>query len=419
MKIENIDFLFVGGVFPKEDEEEIIRKSTHGLQMAANNLQWSLIHGFDCNLAKPITIMNTIFIGSYPKNYSDCIIYGNQFSHTPGAKDTNLGFINFTILKQFIRPFGEKRFLKNWSQSNNLNTSKVAFIYSLSARSVKIAKELKKLNPNIFVCVSVLDLPENTMLGKRGKSIIAQIWKAISKKKVANGLKYIDGYMIVTEYIAKKLDICNKPHIVIETLIEIDENKFNNILADKNSIKRIVYTGGLIEKYGILNLVNAFMQIESKNFKLTICGDGDCKNKIIEFSKTDSRIEYLGVLTLEEVKKIQQSATVLVNPTQNKEDFTKYSFPIKTIEYLLSGTPVIAYKLDGIPSEYDDYLIYLEDNSIEALKNKIIQVCALPEDQQIKICDKNRKFVLEQKNHIFQTKQILTMISNNLIKNKE
>ena len=38
-----------------------------------------------------------------------------------------------------------------------------------------------------------------------------------------------------------------------------------------------------------------------------------------------------------------------VNPRQNNEEFTKYSFPSKTMEYLASGVPVVAYKLDGIP----------------------------------------------------------------------
>lgn len=416
MILNNLDFLFIGGIFPKENEEEIIRKSKHGLQMAANNLQWSLIHGFDHHLENPVKIMNTIFVGSYPGNYRDYLIKSYHFSHTSGADDINLGFINLTILKQFLRPVGEKSFLKKWSQKNKETSNKVVFIYSLSPRSVKIAKELKKLNPNIFVCVSVLDLPENTMLGKKGKLKIAQLWKAISKKQVAIGLKYIDGFMIVTEQIAKKLNISNKPHVIIETLIETDEDILTYPLKNIDSIKRVVYTGGLIEKYGILNLIHAFMQIESKDFKLIICGDGDCKDQIMEFSKTDNRIEYLGVLPLVEIKKIQQSATVLVNPTQNTGDFTKYSFPIKTIEYLLSGVPVIAYKLDGIPFEYDEHLIYIEDNSIEALKNKIIQVCNLSEDQRIKINYKNRKFVLEQKNHIFQTKQILKMISGNISK---
>jgi len=411
---DNIDFLFVGGIFPKENEEEIIRKSKHGLQMAANNFQWSLIHGFDCNLTTPITLLNTIFIGSFPKNYTDCIIHGNQFSHAPGAKDINLGFLNFTIIKQFVHPFGEKQFLKHWSQPNIHSTKKIAFIYSLNPRTVRIAKLLKELNPHVFVCISVNDLPENIMLGDRGGNKIIQIWKTYFKKKVVAGLKYIDGFMIVAEQISKSLNIKNKPYVVIEALTEIDHQFQLTENKKDNKLKRIVYTGGLVEKYGIVNLMSAFSQIESDDYRLTICGDGDCKEMIIEMSKADKRIEYLGVLPIEEVRKFQHSATVLVNPRQNTGDFTKYSFPIKTIEYLLSGAPVIAYKLDAIPDEYDEHLFYVNENSIEALKNTIIRVCELTNEQRSTISKNNRQFVVEQKNHIIQTKRILSMILDNV-----
>lgn len=418
MKIDGIDFLFVGGIFPKENEENILSKSKSGLQMAANNFQWSLIHGFDCNLSKPVTIMNTMFVGSFPKNYKDIIIRGRQFCHINGAKDQNLGFINLTVLKQFIRPFGEKNFLKQWSKKDQSTNKKIAFIYSLSPGSVRIARLLKKFNPSIYVCISVNDLPENIMLDDRGNSIIVRLWKALSKKKVAVGLKYIDGFMIVAEQIAESLNVCNKPYVIVEALVEIDQ-EFKLIFSKrKDYIKRIVYTGGLIEKYGVLNLLKAFTEIKSDEYRLIICGDGDCKDKIIEMSKKDNRIEYLGVLSYDKIKKIQESASVLVNPRQSTGDFTKYSFPIKTIEYLLSGTPVIAYKLDGIPPEYDDHLIYVDDNSIEALKGKIIQVCTMTEEQLLNIDNKNRQFVFEQKNHIIQTKRILSLILDNNLNKK-
>ncbi|WP_298653806.1 glycosyltransferase [uncultured Proteiniphilum sp.] len=415
---DNVDFLFIGGVFPKEKEEEIIRKSKSGLQMAANNFQWSLIHGFDRNLSKPITILNTIFIGSYPKNYSDCIIHGEQFTHTPGAKDYNLGFINLTILKQFLRPFNEKKILKEWLNANKKESNKIVFIYSLSPRSARLAKLIKQINPDAFTCVSVNDLPQNIMLGIRGNKKIVQIWKNLFKKKVEASLKYIDGFMIVSEQIAESLNINNKPYIVVEALTEIDPLSLPIINRKDDKIKRIVYTGGLIEKYGIINLIQAFSLIESDEYQLIICGDGDCKEAIIEMSKADNRIVYLGVLSPDKVKKIQQSATVLVNPRQNTGDFTKYSFPIKTIEYLLSGKPVIGYKLDGIPHEYDEHLIYVEDNSLDAIKNKIIEVCTMPEKFYSIIGNKNIEFVAEQKNNIIQTKRILSMIIDQLKKRR-
>ena len=411
----NCDFLFVGGIFPKDDIKEILNKSKRGLQMAANNFQWSLIEGFDKNLSKPLKIHNVMFVGSFPLKYEDFIITGKQFSHTYGAEDYNLGFINLLILKHFLNPFGEKKRLKKWAVSNN--KIKIVFIYSLSSRTVRVARLLKKYNPNIHICVSVNDLPENIMLGKRGNSLLVKLWKNISKRKVNKGLKHIDSFMIVAEGIASSLKLENKPYVVIEALTKVNRKiKFNN---ENDSLKKVVYSGGLIENYGILNLIRAFVSIKDDQYRLIICGDGDCKEKIIEYSKFDKRIEYLGVLPHNEILQIQQSATVLVNPRQNNGNYTNFSFPIKTIEYLLSGTPVIGYKLDGIPNEYDDYLIYVSDNSIEALSDEIIRVCNLPNDFRKDLGYKNIKFVETEKNNVIQTKKILNMMiseSKNRIK---
>lgn len=414
--MDNIDFLFVGGIIPKENEDEVIKKSKYGIQLAANNFQWSLIRGFDSNLSKPITILNSMFVGSYPKNYDDLIIHSRKFSHAPDAQDFNLGFFNLTIIKQILRPFGENKFLKHWAQCNKDINKKVVFIYSLNARFVRIAKILKESNPAIRIYISVNDLPEFTMLGGKGENLIFRIWKQLNKKWVNKGLKYLDGYMVVAEQIVNHLCIQNKPHVVIEALVDVDgEWQIDLAPYKKDNLHRVVYTGGLNEKYGILNLVEAFRKIESNQYRLVICGDGAVKDKIIEASKADARIKYFGVLAPKEVFKIQQAASVLVNPRQNIGDFTKYSFPIKTIEYLLAGAPVIAYKLDAIPPEYDNHLIYVNDNSIEGLKNAIIKICSLPEEKRLSIGQDNRKFVIETKNHRIQTERILQMMLQNMM----
>ncbi|MFQ9737208.1 MAG: glycosyltransferase [Christensenellaceae bacterium] len=174
--------------------------------------------------------------------------------------------------------------------------------------------------------------------------------------------------------------------------------------------KNIVYTGTLHERFGILNLLQAFKEIPYPNYRLIICGIGDSEKKIIEASKQDSRIIFMGQLSRDEILKLQKVATVLVNPRQNNEEFTKYSFPSKNLEYLSSGIPLVAYKLDGILDEYDDYINYVEDNSIVSLRNKLIEVCEWTYEKRELFGYKAQKFVLEQKNQLIQTKKIIELI---------
>ena len=67
------------------------------------------------------------------------------------------------------------------------------------------------------------------------------------------------------------------------------------------------------------------------------------------------------------------------------------------------------YKLDGIPDEYDNYLNYVPDDSMEALRDKIIQVCELSDDERREMGQKARDFVLKEKNSVVQTKKIIDL----------
>ena len=43
------------------------------------------------------------------------------------------------------------------------------------------------------------------------------------------------------------------------------------------------------------------------------------------------------------------------------------AYMAKTLEYMVSGTPVLSSRLDGIPKEYENYIFYFDENSAENL----------------------------------------------------
>ena len=75
-----------------------------------------------------------------------------------------------------------------------------------------------------------------------------------------------------------------------------------------------------------------------------------------------------------------------------------------------SRNTVVAYKLDGIPDEYDEYINYVPDNSPEALAKVIQSIAELPEEERSLLGIRARDFVLKEKNYIAQTKKILHFI---------
>ena len=108
---------------------------------------------------------------------------------------------------------------------------------------------------------------------------------------------------------------------------------------------------------------------------------------------------------------MQRQATVLVNPRTSEGEYTKYSFPSKTMEYLLSGKPTIINRLPGIPEEYYDYVFTPEDESIEALAECISNVLSLDKNILDARVEAGRNFIISQKNSVSQTKRIIDFIN--------
>jgi glycosyltransferase involved in cell wall biosynthesis len=110
----------------------------------------------------------------------------------------------------------------------------------------------------------------------------------------------------------------------------------------------------------------------------------------------------------------EQEATLLVNPRPTHEEFVKYSFPSKTMEYMASGTPVLTTILPGMPKEYHPYVFLLEDESAEGICRKLKEVMSLSDEDLFRKGSEARKFVLEQKNNVIQGKKILDMLENQI-----
>ena len=110
-----------------------------------------------------------------------------------------------------------------------------------------------------------------------------------------------------------------------------------------------------------------------------------------------------------EVVAAQREASLLVNPRKN-QIFTKYSFPSKVLEYMSSGTPMMAYKLDGIPTDYDGnyYRIDEDENGFE---NTLRRVMEFSDEERYEMGDKAKKFVLENKNPKVQCEKIIKLIN--------
>jgi glycosyltransferase involved in cell wall biosynthesis len=160
-----------------------------------------------------------------------------------------------------------------------------------------------------------------------------------------------------------------------------------------------------------MNLLDAFEKITDLEYRLWICGEGELRKEIIKRSRRDPRIIYYGQIPRERVLQLQREATVLVNPRTSEGEFTKYSFPSKTMEYLASGTPSIIHKLPGIPDEYFKFCFVPEEENSNGLYNMIVKVCEMESSELEIFGRKAQDFILKFKNPSYQCGKILLMLN--------
>lgn len=176
----------------------------------------------------------------------------------------------------------------------------------------------------------------------------------------------------------------------ISLLHSCDERLFDNIVrASEDKQYQILYAGSLSSCYGIDNLVKA-MDYLPDSYKLIICGGGDTNTEasIQTASNLNKRIEFLGMIPRHEVLKLERSSNVLViirvAKTLSEKYLADYCQPSKLAEYMLSGTPIIATDILGIPKEIKPYLNFTEaapDNIAESIMD---------------VCNNNQRYFLEK-----------------------
>ena len=182
----------------------------------------------------------------------------------------------------------------------------------------------------------------------------------------------------------------------------------------RNEKKIILYSGKLSEKFGIKILVEGYKKANIENSELWIYGDGELTDYIKIQSREHPSIKYKGMVSNEEVVKAQMQATLLVNPRPTTEQFTKYSFPSKNIEYMASGTPILTTKLQGMPIEYYRYIFTIEKETVDGIAEAMQEILNKPLGEIYKKGIEAKDFVINEKNENVQAKKIINFVEGEI-----
>lgn len=384
--------IYVSSLVSKDKMNTIIRKSKKKPLQSIQKFHRLMCEG----LAKNGADVKTISSIPMSRAISNKIIWIDKKQKENKVEYNYVPFINLKVLRQISTFLGtlimtinecikgkkEKVFI-----CDLLNTT-------ISSTVLILSKILK------FKCIAIVtDLPRD--IGKKN-SVSRKINEALQNK--------YDEYIMLTEAMNEVINKKNKPFIVIEGMVDINMKQQKNTLENKYKEKVCIYAGGLYEKYGVKNLIEAFKLIKKDDIRLHIYGSGELENYLNEIN--DNRIKYFGVIENEKVVMEELKATLLINPRFSNAEYTKYSFPSKNMEYMSTGTPMLTTKLPGMPKEYYKYVYLFEYESIEGMKEKIEEILDKDVNELYQKGQKASNFVLTEKNNIIQMEKIIKLLGD-------
>lgn len=396
-----MNILFLCCAYSESQVSTFQINSIRGYQYAAQNFQEALIEGFVENNDVTFNVVSIPSLSTYPKGYRVAYVPDSSFIYRKNKIGFSFGFINLPIVNHLFQSRID-RHIDNWY--NNYSGQKCIIVYAMLKNQMQYAVRAKQRYPDIKLCLVIPDLPIYMNYNKYYKSL------GLHKRDMDAIYSYLDlfdCYAVLAEPMIKYLNLVNKSYSVIEGIYS---EVANVPLGNKLPYKTIMYAGGIQTRYGVFDLVEAFHRIKSSEYRLILCGPCLEMDKLNSYLSKDDRIDYRGMLSTLEVRKLQKSVSLLVNPRHSTEEFTKYSFPSKTLEYMASGTPVLMSNLPSMPDEYKQYLYLFDDESIDGMKKMIERICSLDSlALNAKGCAA-REFILNNKNSAVQVRKIIDLI---------
>lgn len=402
------NIIFLGKFFPKNLLLTINEDSKGMIGMSNHNFEMSILNGLCQQENINLRCISCPGVFSYPHNnkrpFTKRESYDYKNTHIESA-----GFCNLVGIKEKSAAHSCAKIIIDAANSfvgNDvhiiINTPDVRLL-----DAVRMAE--KRTNKHFTKTVIIPDIPSMVISMDKQNPIKAYL---LSKRnyKVMEYTANCNGLVLLTEAM---MDFVPKPvrHIVMEGIVDVGTMSKSNIVPTINK-KVVLYTGTLRKMFGVMNLVEAFELVKDKDVELWICGSGDSKEAIEEAARKDTRIKFFGLVDSNTALEMQHEATILVNPRTSKGEYTRYSFPSKTMEYLLAGRSIIINRLPGIPKEYYDYVYTPKDESVEAFAECISNVLSIDDEKREERAKAGHDFVIERKNSKMQMRRVIEMIES-------
>lgn len=338
----------------------------------------------------------------YLQDFRDKRVYCERLPENPNhtIRYSPLGYINIRVLRRLSSIVQIGAYVRQWCRANPDGFLFADILHQYAGQCIRIAHRC-----GIPVVCHVTDLPHCLC---DSSTFVRRLLRKRAIVSFEKSVAMTDYFVLLTEAMNDVIHAKPGRYLVMEGLVSF--RRPQPVSREISSDAPFLYTGLIRAQYGVDKLVHAFMREDLKDEKLVLFGPGEYVEEVKRISQDYPNIQYGGILPNEEMVERQKAAKCLVNPRPVSEEYTRYSFPSKNMEYMLSGRPILTTRLPGIPSEYDGYCYFFPEDTVEGIAAGLVRISALSEQELSARGLKNQEFVLQNKSNVVQVRRILEMM---------
>lgn len=388
--------LYISALSSSRLISEIYKKSGKNPGFAVQKFSRLLVKGLIANGADVVALSNPPFPAGSKRRIS------LDSETEEGVHYKYIPFLNVSILKHLCLFLYAFAYVLFWGFKRRREKAIMCDVLSISVcMGALLASKINRVR-SVGVVTDIYGL----MVGNARNSWIVKFATYLNQCYISS----FDRYVLLTSQMNERVNPKGKPHIVMEALCDLSMSGQNVQIEEKVSPRTVIYAGGIHERYGLKMLAESFVKADIPDARLVYYGSGSYVEEYKKLCAAHPNLEYRGVAPNEEIVEEELKASLLVNPRPTTEEFTKYSFPSKNMEYMASGTPLLTTKLPGMPEDYYPHVYFFEEESVQGYADALKKVLSLPADTLYAKGVQAKRFVLQQKNYVTQAQRVLGLL---------
>lgn len=373
----------LGFTVPQAVIDEVVATDAH-MPTQTHTFAWAVV-GALREAGVDVTLLSAEPVTSFPGN-PRAVVRGRRFREH-GVEGRLLPFVNVSVVKHLTR----------WLGAVTLGTAALlrwrpdaVLVHGVHTPFLLAGRLYRRLLG--IPIVTILTDPPGVVLPTDDRLIAAL--KRFDRSVVRWVLRRHDGVVVLTPALAEHF-APGAPFIVMEGIAgsSDDSGSMGPGQREVGGPAVVVYAGGLSRSYGVDRLVEAVRALPVGRARLILFGRGELDDEIRRVAADDERVDPPRFADRSEILDSYMTADVLVQPRPVEQDFVRFSFPSKLMEYLASGAPVVSTRLPGIPDDFRDHIEWAEPDDADGLRHAIERVLDLSPEERRARGDAARYFI--------------------------